>query len=181
MNGSFTGVQRIQEEWARLSATVWSTGKTSGLSHLQNPGGNGIVEQFNDDYQQKFLSRVTMASILQLRQESLTFEHRHNSVYRYSKLKGKTPLQALVSANAKLIYSGRTHVTKHPLYKPEEGYCHLVRFIRSDCRLYIFGETFSAPREIQYAYVVATSDVKDQKLKVFLDTIQVEEYQYRLR
>ncbi len=28
---------------------------------------------------------------------------------------------------------------------------------------------------------MATIDVKEQKLKVFLDTIQVEEYQYRLR
>ena len=31
----------------------------------------------------------------QLRQESLAFEHRHNSTYRYSKIKGKTPLKAL--------------------------------------------------------------------------------------
>jgi len=28
---------------------------------------------------------------------------------------------------------------------------------------------------------VATVDVKDQTLKLFLDTIQVEEYKYRLR
>ena len=28
----------------------------------------------------------------------------------------------------------------------QEGYYHLVRFIRSDCRLDIFGETFSALR-----------------------------------
>jgi putative transposase len=40
---------------------------------------------------------------------------------------------------------------------------------------------FSAPPETQYEYVVATVDVKEQKLKLYLDTIQVEEYQYRLR
>jgi hypothetical protein len=56
-----------------------------------------------------------------------------------------------------------------------------VRFIRSDCRLDIFGEIFSAPPETQYEYVVATIDVKEQKLKLFLDTIQVEEYKYQLR
>jgi putative transposase len=145
------------------------------------PWRNGIVEQFNDHYQQKFLSKVTMASMPQLKQESLAFEHRHNSSYRYSKIKGKTPLKALASTNAKLIYPGKTHAPKHPLDKPEEGYYHLVRFIRSDCRLDIFGETFSAPPETQYEYVVATIDVKEQKLKVFLDTIQVEEYQYRMR
>ena len=148
---------------------------------LSEPWWNGVVEKFNDHYQQKFLSRVTMASMPQLRQESLTFEYRHNSAYRYSKIKGKTPLQALASANAKLTYPGKSHAPKHPLDKPEEGHYHLVRFIRSDCRLDIFGETFPVPPETQYEYIVATIDVKDQKLKVFLDAIQVDEYQYRLR
>jgi hypothetical protein len=58
---------------------------------------------------------------------------------------------------------------------------HFVRFIRSDCRLNIFGEIFSVPPETQYEYVVATVDVKEQKLKLFLDTIQVEEFKYQLR
>jgi hypothetical protein len=47
--------------------------------------------------------------------------------------------------------------------------------------LNIFGELFTAPLETQYEYVVATIDVKEQKLKLFLDKIQIEEYKYRLR
>ena len=70
---------------------------------------------------------------------------------------------------------------KHPLDKPEEGFYHLVRFIRSECRLNIFGELFQVPPETQYEYVVATVDVKEQKLKLFRDTVQVEEYKYQLR
>ncbi len=65
--------------------------------------------------------------------------------------------------------------------KPKEGCYHLVRFIRSDCRLNIFGEIFSAPPHTQYEYVVATIDVKEQKLKLYLDAIQVEEYNYQPR
>jgi transposase InsO family protein len=145
------------------------------------PWRNGIVEQFNDHYQQKFLAKVTMASMAQLKQESLAFEHRHNSSYRYSKIKGKTPLKALASLNTKLIYPSKMDPPKHPLDKPEEGYYHLVRLIRSECRLDVFGETFAVPPETQYEYVVATIDVKEQKLKLFLDTIQLEEYDYRLR
>ena len=56
-----------------------------------------------------------------------------------------------------------------------------LRFIRRDCRLNILGEMFSAPPETQYEYVVATVDVKDQKLKLFPDTVQVEKYKYQLR
>jgi len=145
------------------------------------PWWNGVVEKFNDHYQQKFLDKVTMVSLLQLRQKSLAFEHRHNSTYRYSKNKGKTPLKALAASEAKLIFPSKTDSLRHPLDKPEEGCYHLVRFIRSDCKLNIFGEMFRVPPQTQYEYVVATVDVKEQKLKLFLDTIQVDEYKYQLR
>jgi putative transposase len=145
------------------------------------PWWNGVVEKFNDHYQQKFLDKITIASMTQLGQESLAFECRHNSTYRYSKIKGKTPLKALAGMEKKLIFPSKGKAPRHPLDKPEEGYYHLVRFIRSDCRLNIFGEMFSAPPETQYEYIVATVDVKDQKLKLFLDTVQVEEYKYQLR
>lgn len=145
------------------------------------PWWNGVVEKFNDHYQQKFLAKVTMSSMTQLGQESLAFEHRHNNTYRYSKIKGKTPLKALASMEKKLIFPSKGDAPRYPLVKPEDGCYHLVRFIRSDCRLNIFGEMFPAPPETQYEYVVATVDVKEQKLKLFLDTIQVEEYKYQLR
>jgi putative transposase len=145
------------------------------------PWWNGVVEKFNDHYQQKFLDKVTMTSMPQLRQESLLFEYKHNSTYRYSKIKGKTPLKALAAMEPRLIFPSKSDVLKHPLDKPEEGCYHLVRFIRSDCRLNIFGEIFPTPPETQYEYVVATVDVKEQKLKLFLDKIQVEEYKYQLR
>ena len=145
------------------------------------PWRNGLVEKFNDHYQQKFLDKVTMSSMPQLRQESLAFEHRHNSTFRYSKIKGKTPLKALAGTEKKLVFPSKRDAPRHPLDKPEEGCYHLVRFIRSDCRLGIFGEIFSAPPETQYEYVVATIDVKEQKLQLFLDTIQVTEYKYQMR
>lgn len=115
------------------------------------------------------------------RQESLAFEHRHNNTYRYSKIKGKTPFKALASADRKLLFPTGDNAPQYPLDKPVEGCYHFVRFIRSDQRLNIFGETFPVPPETQYEYVVATVDVKDQKLKLFLDQVQLEEYNYKLR
>jgi len=47
------------------------------------PWWNGVVEKFNDHYQQKFLDKVTMSSMPQLRQESRAFEHRHNLKDKY--------------------------------------------------------------------------------------------------
>ena len=145
------------------------------------PWRNGIIEKFNDHYRQKFLDKVTMISMVQLRQESLAFEHRHNNTYRYSKIKGQTPIKALDRMKVKRIFPSQKNVPHHPLEKPETGCYHFVRFIRSDCKLNIFGEMFLAPPNTQYEYVVATVDVKDQKLKLYLETIQVEEYSYQLR
>ena len=145
------------------------------------PWWNGVVEKFNDHYRQKFLAKVVMASMCALRQESLAFEYRHNSTYRYSKIKGKTPLKALASMDKKVVFPIMDDAPKHPLDKPVEGCYHFVRFIRNDQRLNIFGEMFPVPPETQYEYVVATIDVKEQKLKLFLDHVQLEEYNYQLR
>jgi transposase InsO family protein len=145
------------------------------------PWRNGGVEKFNDHYRQKFLAKVTMTSMTRLRQASLAYEHKHNSAYRYSKLKGQTPLKALARCGQKLVFPNRKKAPQHPLEKPEEGCYHLVRFIRSNRKVNIFGELFTAPLKTQYEYVVATIDVKEQKLKLFLDKIQIEEYRYRLR
>jgi len=145
------------------------------------PWRNGVVEKFNDHYRQKFLAKVTMTSMTRLRQASLAYEDKHNSTYRYSKLKGQTPLKALARSGRKLVFPDRKKAPQHPLEKPEEGSYHLVRFIRSNCKVDIFGELFAAPLEAQYEYVVATIDVKEQKLKLFLDKIQIEEYKYQLR
>ncbi|MEZ5339629.1 MAG: IS481 family transposase, partial [bacterium] len=45
----------------------------------------------------------------------------------------------------------------------------------------IFGERFRVPPETQYQYVVATVDVHEQKLKLYLDKLQIEEFDYKLR
>jgi hypothetical protein len=106
---------------------------------------------------------------------------KHNSTYRYSKLNGKTPLTALARLGTRLVFPDRERVPRHPLEKPGTGSYHLVRFVRSDCQLNIFGELCSAPPETQYEYVVATIDVREKKLKLSLGPTQVAEYDYQLR
>lgn len=148
---------------------------------MAEPWRNGVIEKFNDHYEQKFLNKVTMTSFDELVRDSLAFENRHNSRYRYSKLGGKTPLMALSNTKAKLRFPPEEKPPIHPLLKPETGCYHLVRFIRSDRKLNIFGETFSLAPELQYEYVVATVDAKEQKLKILLGHAQVDEFYYKLR
>ncbi len=147
---------------------------------MAEPWRNGMIEQFNDLYQQKFLAKVTMTTADDLRAGSLVFEQRHNSGYRYSKLKGQTPLKALAASKAKLRFPAQEEAPRHRLKKPETGRYHIVRLVRSDLKLNLFGELFPVPSELKLEYVVATIDVKEQKLKLFLDNTQVDEFDYKL-
>jgi hypothetical protein len=128
-----------------------------------------------------FLGKVVMSSQEDLNAGSLVFEQRHNSRYRYSKLSRKKPRKALAAMNQKLRFPAEEKAPRHRLMKPEAGRYHLVRLIRSDSKLNIFGEIYPVSPELKLEYVVATINVKEQKLKLFLDKIQVDEFSYKLR
>lgn len=148
---------------------------------VSEPWRNGVVEKFNEHFEQKFLGKYTMKTGAELRQGALEYEYRHNSKYRYSKLRGQTPLKALTASGKELTFPDKKVAPRYPMKKPEKGRYHLTRFIRSDLHLNIFGETFPVSPDLEYEYVVATVDVKEQKLKLYLDNKQVDDINYRLR
>jgi len=147
---------------------------------VAEPWRNGMIESFNDRYQQRFLAKQKMLSKSDLEASSLKFEQRHNSKYRYSRIGGKTPLKALAASATKLRFPGDVEPPRYRQKKPTTGKYHLVRLIRSNEQINIFGELFRVPPELAYEYVVATIDVKDQKLQLFLGKSQVEEFDYKL-
>jgi hypothetical protein len=65
--------------------------------------------------------------------------------------------------------------------KPETGCYHLVRFTRSDEHLDVLGERFLLPPEAEYAYVVASVEVGQQRLRVVLGANLGPEFPYRLQ
>lgn len=148
---------------------------------VKEPWRNGVVEKFNDHWRQKFLKVEEMNSTQQLQQGSLNFETKHNSRYRYSKLGGKTPLQSLASTQATLRFPPTLDPPQEPLLKPSQGRYHVVRFIRSDRKLDIFGESFRVPVEAVYEYVWATINVKKQTLSLYVGNELLEQREYRLR
>jgi len=64
----------------------------------------GVSIYFSDHYQQKFLGKVTMVSVVELAAGTMVFEQRRNSSYRYSKLGGRTPIKALSASKAALNF-----------------------------------------------------------------------------
>jgi len=178
---SYYGSRRYPRGMGALIRLCLHLGIELWFIPMAEPWRNGVIEKFNDHYEQKFLNKVTMTSFDELVTGSLSFENRHNSRYRYSKLGGKTPLMALKNINVELCFPMEEKAPTHPLQKPEIGSYHVTRFIRSDRKLNVFGEIFSLAPELQYEYVVATIDVKEQNLKIFLGSAQVDEFDYKLR
>jgi transposase InsO family protein len=148
---------------------------------MAEPWRNGVVEKFNDHYRRGFLSRVHMQGEEELRAQSLIFEQKHNTCYRYTKLRGQTPLRALDQSRHSIRFPESIQAPKYPLRKPTTGKYHLVQFIRSNLVLDIFGERFNMPSEAAYEYAVATIDVETQKMSVGIDGTTIAEYEYSAR
>ena len=145
------------------------------------PWRNGVVERFNACWQQHGPLRHPMRSFRALQQASLAFEQRHNGCHRYSKLGGKTPDAALAAANVRLAFPRQRVAPHHPLPKPDQGRYHLIRFVRRDGRLDVFGEAFRVPAIAIHTYVRATVDVTHQRLLIYLDNQVIDDHVYRLR
>jgi transposase InsO family protein len=145
------------------------------------PWRNGVVEKFNDHWRQKFLARFHIASFEQLELESIRFDARHNHTWRYTKLNGSTPDEAFSRSATPVRFPAQLQPPLLPLAKPQTGRYHLIRLIRSDHQLDVFGERFSMPRETVHEYVRATIDVGRQVLEVRLDDRLVDSKKYKVR
>jgi putative transposase len=145
------------------------------------PWRNGVIEKFNDIWQQLGPLRRTLRSWAAVGRASLAFEDRHNAHYRYSKLGGRTPNATLAASAVRLRFPTSLHAPRHPLPKPEAGRYHLIRFVRSTGQIDVFGEPFRVPTEAVYAYVRATVDVTRQQLTIRLDGRVIDQHRYLLR
>jgi transposase InsO family protein len=146
---------------------------------VKEPWRNGCIEKFGDIFKEYFFRKYHFNSFDHLIEETQKFEDRHNHNYRYSFLKGKTPMKVFDENNKNIQYLPQDYQF-HPEIRVSKGYIHLIRFIRSNRKLDIFGEKFTAPKEFIYEYLWCTIDVEEQKMKLFLNNKQIEEYDYKL-
>jgi putative transposase len=177
----FFGSRRYPRGMGILIRLCLLSGVEPWFVPMREPWRNGVVEKFNDHYQSRFLRRTVMHSKEDLLRESLAFEQKHNSRYRYSKLRGRTPQAALEQSRSKMRFPESSNAPVYPLPRPSRGRYHLVRFITSDCLLDIFGEKFLIPPEAAYEYVIGTVNVETQKLAVSLNGVPLDEFEYQMR
>jgi putative transposase len=145
------------------------------------PWRNGVVEKFNHRWRQFGPLRQVVASRTAVDRANARFEDRHNAHYRYSKLGGRTPNAVLAASAMPLRFPPHPQAPQHPLPKPARGRYHLIRFVRQDGSIDLFGERLRVPPEAVYAYVRATVDVARQQLSVLLDGRVIDQRPFLLR
>ena len=143
---------------------------------LREPWRNGIIEHFQNVFDKIFFRSQYFKDFNSLYKKAKEFEPFHNQNHNYSTLKGLTPNQK---------YSGDCKLLPISFRLPEElaispGYVHLIRFIRSDLVLDVFGEKYIMPQDVEYEYVWATIDTAKEKLFIYHDSKLVVEYPYPL-
>ena len=143
------------------------------------PWRNGVIERFNDTYNTKFFRREWFNSYSHLKRRSKEFQRFHNKHHRYSCLRGKTPDEFSKSNDDKPMTLGGNTKIPNLDYIPD-GNIILIRFIRSDRMLDIFGEKFQLPKDLVYSYVKAVIVTESHTLQVYMDEEFVVSFNYQL-
>jgi transposase len=176
----FFGNRRYPSAAGQMMRLCFAAGVELVFIPIREPWRNGIVEKFNDHWNRMFYRRVKMSSFDVVRSESLQFEGRHNSTWRYDKIGGRTPNDALAQSKIDLRFPDRPTPPPMPFDKPTHGRVSFIRFIRSDLSLEIFGQRFPMPTEATHEYVRATIDVAAQSMTVVLHDEIIQTHAYSL-
>ncbi len=70
---------------------------------------------------------------------------------------------------------------REPLPEPQRARYHILRSVRSDCRVDIFAERFPVPSDVTHAYVWGNIDAREQTASLLLAPGLLAERQYRMR
>lgn len=177
---SFRGSNRYPRAFGLVIRLCLHFGVTPVFIPINEPWRNGTIERFNDTYTKKFFRRQWFPSYESLKRQSKHFQRFHNKHHRYSYLKGITPSQFLEASNFKPVkIGGNTKLPK--LDSIPDGDIILIRFIRSNRQLNIFGEKFIVSKDLIYSYVKAIIITKIHRLQVYLGNELVESFEYKLQ
>jgi hypothetical protein len=176
---SFRGSNRYPRSPGLVIGLCLYFGVTPVFIPIGEPWRNGCIEKFNDTYNKKFFRRQWFPNYGSLKQQSKNFQRFHNKHHRYSYLKGKTPWEMIQRSDFRPVTIGAN--TKLPqIDEVPDGNIIIIRFIRSDCRLNIFGEKFKVSKDLVYFYVKAVIVTKIHRLQIYLGDELVDTFDYKL-
>lgn len=171
------GIPPAWQHFSPIVATCLDLGVIPRFIPLREPWRNGIVEHFNDVWDKSFFRTEVFSSIEHLRAENTAFIEFHNTHHRYSAHNGATPNQ---------LWDGRLHRPLSKAYRPPtrlpaRGRIEVVRYVRSNRRLDLFGKRITVAEDQTHQYVTAIIKVRARKvIVVTLDGEIIHETDFNL-
>ncbi|MGH2990220.1 MAG: integrase core domain-containing protein [Solirubrobacterales bacterium] len=123
------------------------------------PWRNGVVEHFNDTFDQRFFRSERFIDRTQLAERAAVFERFHNANHRYRATGRRTPDELTASARRQQPVP----LAELPGGWPAEGKVEFIRFIRSDRKLRLLRRELTMPEHAVYRYLTATLDLAAPK------------------
>jgi transposase InsO family protein len=175
----FSGSERRPRWFSKIIRFCLSLDIEPVFVPFREPWRMAEIERFNDVWDKRFFRAQHFVDYHHLQKEEKRFEAFHNNYHCYSVLRGMPPKAFEDTIDLRPDLLAPEFSIRDVSYK-QEGKIHLIRFIRSDRTLNVFGEGFLLKPDCQYEYVKAIIYVKEQCLKVFLFDEVVQEFKYTI-
>ena len=147
---------------------------------IGEPWRNGAIERFQQVFDRSFFRKQFFTSYAHLSLEAGKFERFFNRSHHTSSLSGKTPMDYVKAEGISLRKLEAGVSLKKIDLSLADGAIHLIRFIRSDLKLDIFGEKFKMSKEFKYEYVIATISTENHTLQVRFDNRLICSFEYQM-
>lgn len=156
------GIQPAYQHFGPVVATCLDLGVIPRFIPLREPWRNGVIEHFNDVWDKSFFRTETFTGLDHLRTENDAFIAFHNIHHRYAAHRGVTPDE---------VWAGRGRNLLDPRYQPPtslptRGRIEVVRYIRSNRRVDLFGKKITVAEHHTHQYVTAIIRVRAKKVVV---------------
>lgn len=156
------GIQPQYQHFGPIVATCLDLGVTPRFIPLREPWRNGVVEHFNDVWDKAFFRTEVFTSLEHLRRENTAFIAFHNAHHRYSAHNGATPDQMWHNR----LRNPLSTPYQPPTRLPAQGRIEVVRYIRSNRRVDLFGKRITVAEDQTHQYVTAIIKVRSKKVTV---------------
>jgi len=171
------GIQPLFQHFGPVVATCLDLGVTPRFIPLREPWRNGIIEHFNDVWDKSFFRTETFTGLDHLRAENDAFIAFHNLHHRYAAHGGASPAE---------IWQHRLRNPLNASYRPPtrlpaRGRIEVVRYVRSNRRVDLFGKRILLAEDQTHQYVTAIIKVRAKRvLVVTLDGEIIHDGDYQI-
>ena len=160
------GIQPAYQHFGPVVATCLDLGVTPRFIPVREPWRNGVIEHFNDVWDKSFFRTETFTSLDRLRAENMAFIEFHNAHHRYSAHGGQTPDHMWQDRPRNLLSTAY----RPPTRLPAQGRIEVVRYIRSNRHIDLFGKRITVAEDQTHQYVTAVIKVRSKQVVVTTPT-----------